>query len=162
MIIRMPFPSHQHVNPPKAVSDAGLRNLPHPAPRQSIVCGRTRNTIPTDSVKPPHSFFAPTPGNDPEVLRPTLCAESALKLFFQNILKHLFVKAQIGYELFELMIFFFRLPQPSRFRNAQASVFLFPIEKGRLTDAHFAAYFRNLDPDFGLFQGKGDLLFGEF
>jgi hypothetical protein len=80
-----------------------------------------------------------------------------LQNFFEHVLQHLLVQAQVRHELFEVLIFFFQLLEPAQFGHAQSAVFFLPIVVGGLADAHLPAYLRDGHARVGLAQRKHDL-----
>jgi len=71
--------------------------------------------------------------------RPGLVVQRALELFFDNILQHFVVEAEIGIYLLQAPIFFLQLFEPFQIGDFHAAVFAFPSVIGALGDPIFPA-----------------------
>lgn len=92
---------------------------------------------------------------------PIRAGAPASVLFCQDILQHGFVEAEIGNQLLQPEILFLKLPHVLQLRRGNPAIFFSPDVKRGIGDAQLTADFGHARTQFGLFQGKDNLLFGE-
>lgn len=69
------------------------------------------------------------------------------------------VQRLLGYQLLQLAVLLFQVPQPLRIADLQTDVLRLPAIERLLADPMLAAYLRRIKPCFGLLQNSDNLLF---
>jgi len=85
-----------------------------------------------------HNYDVWTLCTGPEDDGPTASFARASKFFFDHVLQHLLIEAEISHHLLQFGILLLELPQLPKLGYTQSAVLLFPVVKRGLADPHLS------------------------